>query len=63
MIGLGLHDIAGDHPDFHAEDNEPIDCPWCGGWHSADDDLCPYIPAEPPVDGDIDWADWIGDAA
>lgn len=60
----GLHDIAGNDPRF---DDDVIDCPWCGGWHSADDDLCPAMPIEPDdnqiSEADIDWHDWVGEVA
>lgn len=62
--------IAGyrEHPDFYAEDDEPISCPWCEAWHSADDDLCPAMPIAPEldvigendIDDEDDWRDWIG---
>ncbi|MGW0039857.1 hypothetical protein [Gordonia sp. NPDC003376] len=65
MRDLGLYDLAGDPPD---PDGGLIECPWCSGWHSADDDLCPFLTAV-PADGaeiheeDIDWDDWIGEVA
>lgn len=61
----GPHDLAGEPDSF---DDELIDCPWCDGWHSADDDLCPAMPIEPTDqpdihEEDIDWHDWIGQVA
>ena len=60
----GLHDIAGE-PDSFYEDL--VDCPWCDGFHDADDDLCPAMPTEPDgnqiSEDDIDWHDWVGEVA
>lgn len=44
MIGPGLYDLAGEDPHFY---EDVTDCPWCGGYHGADDDLCPAMPVEP----------------
>jgi hypothetical protein len=70
VIGLGLHDIAGNHPDANAADCEPVDCPWCEGYHLADDDLCAAMPIAPSLDEiseqDIDEVNplvWLGGAA
>lgn len=51
-----------------AEYVELIRCPWCGDWHSSDDDICEAWPVEPPTEQiteeDInDWHDWIGQVA
>ncbi|MDF3280448.1 hypothetical protein [Gordonia sp. N1V] len=57
----GLHDIAGEPDSFY---DDLVDCPWCGGFHDADDDPCPAMPTDAPEhDDDIDWADWIGEVA
>lgn len=27
-----------------------VNCPWCGQWHSVDDDICPAWPVAPGED-------------
>lgn len=59
----GPNDTCGEHPDFYDDGRD--ECPFCGGFHDADDNLCPAIPSDEPEihEEDIDWDDWIGQVA